>query len=133
PLGFGEDVRLRLNNGAAFTSSEYSLARRTQSETRRKMEHFFKEFDALLLPSTPISAPLIEGNDALEQARRLTRFTAPFNLTGLPAISIPCGFTSTGMPVGLQIITNAWHEKKLLQAAYAYERSTRWHQQKPVL
>lgn len=133
PLGFGEDVRLRLNTGAAFSSSEYSLARRTQSETRRKMEHYFNEFDILLLPSTPISAPLIEGNDALEQARRLTRFTAPFNLTGLPAISIPCGFTSTGMPVGLQIVTNAWHEKKLLQAGYTYERSTIWHERKPIM
>ena len=133
PLGFGEDVRLRLQAGANFTSSEYSLARRTQTETKREMELFFKDFDVLLLPSTPISAPLIDGNNALEQARRLTRFTAPFNLTGLPAISLPCGFTSTNMPVGLQLVAPAWQEKKLLQAAQVYEQSTDWHNQMPQL
>ena len=133
PLGFGEDVRLRLQTGASFSSSEYSLARRTQTETRREMEFFFHDFDVLLLPATPISAPLIEGNNALEQARRLTRFTAPFNLTGLPALSMPCGFTSNGLPVGLQLVTPAWAEKKLLQAAQAYEQATDWHNQMPQL
>lgn len=133
PLGFGEDVRLRLQTGAGFTAGDYSLARRTQVETRRKMEFFFKGFDALLLPSTPISAPLIEGNNALEQARRLTRFTAPFNLTGLPAISIPCGFSSDRLPIGLQIVSPAWTEKKLLQAAHAYEQATDHHKQRPEL
>ena len=133
PLGFGEDVRLRLQTGAGVTSSDYALARRTQTETRRRMEFFFQDFDVLLLPSTPITAPFIEGNDALEQARRLTRFTAPFNLTGLPAISIPCGLCGNGMPVGLQIVSAAWKEKKLLQAAQAYEQATEWHRQRPEL
>lgn len=140
PLGFGEDVRQRLKTGASFTSSEYALARRTQTEARRRMEVFFsgaalpgQGFDALLLPATPITAPFIEGNDALEQARRLTRFTAPFNLTGLPAISLPCGFSSNGLPVGLQIIAPAWQERKLLRAAHAYEQATPWHNQHPDL
>lgn len=133
PLGFGEDVRLRLQTGAGFTSSDYALARRTQTETRRRMEFFFQDFDVLLLPSTPITAPFIEGNDALEQARRLTRFTAPFNLTGLPAISIPCGLCGSGLPVGLQIVSAAWKEKRLLQAAQAYEQATDWHRLRPEI
>ncbi len=133
PLGFGEDVRLRLQTGASFSSTDYSLARHTQTETRRRMEFFFRDFDVLLLPATPIPAPLIEGNDALEQARRLTRFTAPFNLTGLPAISIPCGVSSLGLPLGMQIVSAAWSEKKLLRAAQAFEQATEWHTRTPQL
>jgi aspartyl-tRNA(Asn)/glutamyl-tRNA(Gln) amidotransferase subunit A len=131
PLGFGEDVRLRLQTGAAITSSEYSLARRTQTEMRRRMEFFFQDHTMLLLPATPITAPFIEGSDAIEQARRLTRFTAPFNLTGLPALSMPCGFSSAGLPIGLQIVSPAWAEKKLLQAAQAFEQATDWHKHWP--
>ena len=140
PLGFGEDVRLRLQSGLAITSSEYVLARRIQTEMRRRMELFFCDYmvpnsgcDVLLLPATPIAAPLIDGSDALEQARRLTRFTSPFNLTGLPALSLPCGFTAGGLPIGLQIVAPAWAEKKLLRAAQAYQQATGWHKQKPVL
>lgn len=133
PEGFGVDVRQRLQTGAAFTSTEYSLARRTQTEMRRRMEGFFGQFDLLLLPSTPIPAPLIEGNDALEQARQLTRFTAPFNLTGFPALSVPCGFSSAGLPLGLQLVSEAWGEAKLLQAGHAFEQATEWHKQKPVI
>jgi aspartyl-tRNA(Asn)/glutamyl-tRNA(Gln) amidotransferase subunit A len=123
PEWFGEDVRTRLQTGAAYTSTEYALARRTQAEARRKSEHFFSQYDILLLPSTPIPAPRIEGSDALEQARRLTRFTAPFNLTGLPALSIPCGLSSEGMPLGLQIVGGHWKEAKVLRAGRAYEEA----------
>jgi aspartyl-tRNA(Asn)/glutamyl-tRNA(Gln) amidotransferase subunit A len=133
PLGFGEDVRQRLQTGAALTSTEYSLARRTQAEMRRRMEIFFEQYDLLLTPTTPIPALLIEGNDAIEQARRLTRFTAPFNLTGLPALSVPCGFMPAGLPIGLQIISRAWGEAKVLQAGHAFEQATEWHKRKPVI
>jgi aspartyl-tRNA(Asn)/glutamyl-tRNA(Gln) amidotransferase subunit A len=133
PLGFGEDVRQRLQTGAALTSTEYSLARRTQAEMHRRMENFFAHYDLLLTPTTPIPALLIEGNDAIEQARRLTRFTAPFNLTGLPALSLPCGFTSSGLPIGLQVISEAWNEAKVLQAGHAFEQVTEWHKRKPVI
>ncbi len=131
PEKFGVDVRQRLEAGAAVTSSEYSLARRNQVVLRRKFEQFFSEFDLLLTPTTPIAAPFLEGPDAVEQARRLTRFTSPFNLTGLPAISLPCGFTAQGLPVGLQIVTRPWGEAALLRAAQAYENATDWHRRQP--
>jgi aspartyl-tRNA(Asn)/glutamyl-tRNA(Gln) amidotransferase subunit A len=133
PEDFGADVRQRLQNGAACTSTEYALARRTQSEMRRKFENLFSDYDILLTPTTPIAAQLIEGMDAIEQARHLTRFTAPFNLTGLPALSLPCGFTSRGLPVGLQIVSKPWGEAKVLQAGYAYEQATTWHEAIPGL
>jgi aspartyl-tRNA(Asn)/glutamyl-tRNA(Gln) amidotransferase subunit A len=131
PEKFGDDVRQRLEAGAAYTSSEYSLARRNQKLLRRKFEQFFDEYDLLLTASTPIAAPLLEGPDAVEQAARLTRFTAPFNFTGLPAISLPGGFTDQGLPIGLQIVTRPWGEAALLRAAQAYEGATEWHLKRP--
>jgi aspartyl-tRNA(Asn)/glutamyl-tRNA(Gln) amidotransferase subunit A len=124
---FGDDIRRRLEDGAKTTSTEYILARRTQTEVRKRCEQFFESYDLLLTPTTPIAAPTVEGHDAVEQAGRLTRFTAPFNLTGLPALSIPCGFTEAGLPIGLQIISGAGADLKVLNAGYAYEQLTEWH------
>jgi aspartyl-tRNA(Asn)/glutamyl-tRNA(Gln) amidotransferase subunit A len=100
---------------------------------RHQFERFFTDYDVLLTPTTPIPAPLLEGPDAVEQARKLTRFTAPFNLTGLPALSLPCGFTRTGLPIGLQIIGPAWTEALVLRAGCAYETATDWHLRSPAL
>lgn len=131
PEDFGADVLQRLKTGAAYTSTEYILARRTQTLMRRQFEKFFEGYDILLSPATPVAAPPIEGPDAVEQARLLTRFTAPFNLTGLPALSLPCGFTQTGLPVGLQIVSRPWAEDAVLRSAYAFEQATDWHLRKP--
>lgn len=131
PNGFGADVLQRLQAGAAATSTDYALARRTQSTARRSFEQLFETYDVLMLPATPITAPAIRGQDAVEQARRLTRFTAPFNLTGLPALSLPCGFATDGLPIGLQLVARPWDEARLLQAAFAYEQATCWHTRRP--
>ena len=133
PDWFGADVRQRLEAGAAITSSEYALARRTQSEGRRRLEMFFTKYDLLILPTTPILAPPIEGTGAIEAAQQLTRFTAPFNLTSLPALSVPAGFASTGLPVGLQIVSNHWGEAKLLRAGHTFEQATGWQNRYPAL
>lgn len=133
PDWFGHDVRQRLEAGAAFTAVEYSLARRTQVEVRRKCEILLEQFDAFLLPTTPITAPVLEGENAVERARQLTRFTAPFNLTGLPALSVPCGFTSEHLPIGLQIVSRPWNESGVLRAGYAYQQATDWHTHKPSM
>ncbi|HMX20132.1 MAG TPA: amidase [Anaerolineales bacterium] len=133
PDWFGADVRQRLEIGAAFTSSEYILARRTQAEVKRQLELLFEEYDGLLLPTTPITAPVLEGENALERARQLTRFTAPFNLTGLPALTIPCGFTSEGLPIGLQIVSRAWNEAGVLRTGYAFQQATEWHTRMPSI
>ena len=133
PDWFGEDIRRRLEEGARTTSTEYILARRTQTEIRKKCEQFFESYDLLILPTTPIAAPTIEGHDAVEQAGRLTRFTAPFNLAGLPALSLPCGFTKDGLPIGLQIVARAWADARVLNAGHAFEQATEWHKQFPKL
>ena len=131
PDWFGEDVRRRLEDGAKTSSTDYILTRRTQSEIKKRFEQFFESHDFLITPTTPIAAPTIEGHDAVEQAGRLTRFTSPFNLAGLPALSLPCGFTKGGLPIGLQIISRAWADSKVLNLGYAFEQATEWHGQFP--
>ncbi len=131
PDWFGEDVRRRLQDGAQTTSTEYALARRTQAEIRKRFETFFESYDFLILPTTPIPAPTVAGHDAVEQAARLTRFTAPFNLAGLPALSLPCGFTASRLPIGLQVVSRAWGDAKALNAGYAFEQTTEWHKKFP--
>jgi aspartyl-tRNA(Asn)/glutamyl-tRNA(Gln) amidotransferase subunit A len=133
PDWFGADVRQRLEKGAVYTSIEYALARRAQAEARRKCDLLFEKYDVMILPTTPIPATLIEGEDALERARMLTRLTAPFNLTGLPALSLPCGFTKDGLPIGLQIASRAWNEAEVIRTGHVYEQATKWHQRKPDL
>lgn len=131
PEGFGEDVLQRLQSGAACSAVEYALARHQQTLWRHRLERLLVEFDVLLTPTTPIVAPPIEGPDAVEQARILTRFTSPFNLAGFPALSVPCGFSQEGLPIGLQMVTRPWAEAKVLQAGFAYEQATEWHQRHP--
>jgi aspartyl-tRNA(Asn)/glutamyl-tRNA(Gln) amidotransferase subunit A len=130
PDWFGADVRQRLETGAAFTSSEYALARRTQAEVKRRCESLLNIYDVIILPTTPIAAPVLEGENAIERARQLTRFTSPFNLTGLPALTVPCGFTTGGLPIGLQIVSRAWNEAGVLRTGYAFQQATDWHTRK---
>lgn len=131
PHDFGVDVLTRLNMGKDLTLKDYIQCRRTQTIARRQFERFFENYDILLTPTTPVAAPLLQGPDAVEQARVLTRFTSLFNLTGLPALSLPCGFTAAGLPVGLQLITSPWAEARLLQAAHAYEQAAGWYCRTP--
>lgn len=118
---FGEDVRQRLETGLWTNVTEYVFARRMQTEVKRYFEGFFREYDLLLLPTTASSAVRIDGLDSAAYAPRLTSFTAPFNLAGLPALSVPCG-TVDGLPVGLQIVGPAWGEDRVLRAGWAFEK-----------
>ncbi len=127
PGGFGEDVLKRLQAGAAYTSTEYALARRMQTILRCQFNEFFDDYDLLLTPTTPVTAPLLGSADPVGRARVLTRFTAPFNLTGLPALSIPCGWSSENLPIGLQIVGRPWAEATILLAGELFEQ----HQETP--
>ena len=131
PEKFGDDVRTRLQRGAALTAPDYARARRWQRWLQHRFLTYFEAFDILLTPATPVTAPLLAGGDALGRAHQLTRFTAPFNLTGLPALSLPCGFVE-GLPVGLQIVARPWDEARLLRAAFAYQQATGWHLRSPT-
>ena len=99
---------------------------------RGEIGRVFEDVDVLVTPTMPVPAPAIaelKQNPDLLRPRELLllRNTRPVNLWGLPAISVPCGFTSTGLPIGLQIIGPHWREDRVLQLAYAYEQATTWH------
>ncbi|HXZ09684.1 MAG TPA: amidase family protein, partial [Paraburkholderia sp.] len=99
-----------------------------------------KKVDAILAPTSPILAPRIgeshvrvPGERETSVRAELLRMTRPSNLTGLPALSIPCRFASDGLPIGLQIIGRRWGEARLLAIALAYEEATDWHNSHPDL
>lgn len=121
PELFGEDVRQRLMEGASVSGTDYALARRVQTIVKHSFRELFKEYDLLILPTVPIVAPPIQGEGAVEMARRLTRFTAEFNISGLPALNLPFGRVD-GLPAGVQFVTKWWREDLLVQVAHAVEK-----------
>ncbi|MBL8162685.1 MAG: amidase, partial [Anaerolineae bacterium] len=131
---FAPDVYERMRQGLTFTGVEYARARRAQAELTRRLTALLTSYDLIVTPTTPVTAPTFETGAELDHARMyLSSFTAPFNMAGLPAISLPCGFTTRGLPVGLQIAGAHWAERRVLQAAYAYEQATTWHTRRPGL
>ena len=117
----------RIKSGERITEAQYQAALRELRNDRAEMADKFREIDVLVTPTTPVPAPrisdLISDQALLRPAELLLlRNTRPVNVWGLPAISVPCGFTSAGLPIGLQIIGPRLGEVKLLQAAYAYEQ-----------
>lgn len=121
PERIGKDVLARLERGRANTGAAYALARRARSEIRTAFDVLFASYDAVASPTTVVTAPGREGEDAVATAARLTSLTSPFNLTGLPAISVPCGIADDGLPVGVQLAGRRWHEARLVRVARAYE------------
>ena len=118
----------RIRSGENISAAEYIQRRRELDEQRRRAQHFFADVDLLVTPTTPIPAPAIaelkRDPAALRPAElTLLRNTRPFNVWGLPAISVPCGFTKAGLPIGLQIAGQHWREDVVLSLAYAYEQA----------
>jgi len=128
----------RIRTGEAISAAQVEEAGRELKQTRSEIRKVFENVDVLVTPTTPIPAPAIadlkRNPDALRPCELvLLRNTRPANVWGLPAISIPCGFTSAGLPIGLQIIGPHWREERVLQLAYAYEQATDWHALSPRL
>jgi Asp-tRNA(Asn)/Glu-tRNA(Gln) amidotransferase A subunit family amidase len=127
----------RILSGATISAEEYILRRRELDEERRRAHDFFADVDLLITPTMPIPAPAIadlkKDPDALRPAELAwLRNTRPFNVWGLPAVSVPCGFTKGGLPIGLQIAGPHRREDLVLRLAHAYEQATEWHKRRPV-
>jgi aspartyl-tRNA(Asn)/glutamyl-tRNA(Gln) amidotransferase subunit A len=139
PELYSPETLWRLRSGQNITPSAYRQARQKQDQVKRDLSQLFSEVDILVVPTVPTATPLIadlhpgeQGN--LRQTELATlRNTRPFNLYGLPAVSVPCGFSSDRLPVGLQIAGPLWGEAVVLQLAYAYEQVTNWHKGRPSL
>jgi aspartyl-tRNA(Asn)/glutamyl-tRNA(Gln) amidotransferase subunit A len=136
---YSKDVRQRLEAGKDVTALSYLAGLDVRKGLLAEFDAAFRDVDAIVAPTAPIPAPLI-GSDFVpidgEQVGvrpALVGMCRPANFTGLPAISVPCGFTREGLPVGLQFIGRAFDEATLLRIAYAYERAHDWRSRHPRL
>lgn len=135
--GFGDEVKKRILIGtyvlsAGYGDAYYKSATLVRQMMRDEFNAALNDVDVLFLPT--IAAPAFKHGAFAENALQMDLqdyFTASANLTGLPAISVPCGFTSEGLPVGYQLMGRALDEALLFQTAYAYEQSTDWHTRHP--
>ena len=128
----------RIRTGEGISPEDAAQCKRELQEARKQIASVFNDVDLLITPTTPTPAPVIselKANPDLLRPRELAllRNTRPMNVWGLPAISVPCGFTQSGLPIGLQIIGSHWGEAKVLQLAHAYEQATAWHKRLPNL
>lgn len=127
----------RIRAGEHVTAAAYIERRRELDLIRRSFGKIFANVDLLVTATTPMPAPAIAdlkaNADALRPAElKLLHNTRPFNVWGLPAISVPCGFTQNGLPIGLQIAGPPWREDLVLRLAHGYEQATAWHKRRPV-
>ena len=137
--GFGPEVKRRIMLGtyvlsAGYYDAYYGKAQAVRTLVCQDFDAAFKEVDLIVTPATPTPAfKLGEKSEDPLQMYLSDIFTISVNLAGLPAISLPCGFTKAGLPIGLQLIGRAFEEDMMLRAAHAYEQSTSWHRQKPSI
>ncbi|NOX62857.1 MAG: amidase [Chloroflexi bacterium] len=125
---FGLDVRLNLAIGKSFTAQDLLKAQRVRTRLMRHFADALADVDAILTPATALPAPAIppaalpDGESDLTTLTEIMRFAPPANLTGLPAISFPVGYTNAGLPIGMQAMGRAWNEPLLLRLALAAEQ-----------
>jgi aspartyl-tRNA(Asn)/glutamyl-tRNA(Gln) amidotransferase subunit A len=135
----GDDVRSRVNLGAAIMATQYLKAQAIRRKVREIFSLVFQKVDVLLTPQLPITAPKI-GQQSVPWGKKteavpsaLTRFTRIYNLVGNPALSLLCGFSSSGLPIGLQIAGKPFDEATVLKVGHAYESNSRWKERHPKL
>jgi len=130
-------VRLRLEAGFFISAIDYIQAQRARTLFYHQSLRLFEKVDLLAGPTVPVTAFKI-GLDKVKVGQAnvgaislLTQYTRPFNLNGFPAITLPCGFSDDGLPIGLQLAGRPFEEEMVLRLAHAYEASTDWHLRRP--
>jgi aspartyl-tRNA(Asn)/glutamyl-tRNA(Gln) amidotransferase subunit A len=130
-------LRRRLEQAAKLSASDYALARREIDRLRREIGKTFLDVDLLITPTVKIPPRTLEESIKRAEAEKPLPVelsnTGAFNVFGLPSISLPCGFTKAGLPIGLQISGPAFAETRVLALAHAYEQATEWHKRRPAL
>jgi aspartyl-tRNA(Asn)/glutamyl-tRNA(Gln) amidotransferase subunit A len=137
---YGGDVRTFLEAGELYLATHYLKAQRVRTLVKAGLRRAFDGIDALLTPTLPYPAARHDqaafttaGGVAEPVINAYVRTCCPFNLSGLPALSVPCGFTEAGLPIGLQIAGRPFDEATVLRVGQAYESATEWHRRKPAL
>ncbi|MDH5297377.1 MAG: Asp-tRNA(Asn)/Glu-tRNA(Gln) amidotransferase subunit GatA, partial [Nitrospirota bacterium] len=137
--GFGPEVKRRIMLGtyalsAGYYEAYYGKAQAVRTLIQRDFDAVFQEVDLLVSPVMPTTA--FQLGERLEDPLQMYLsdiYTIPASLAGLPAISVPCGFSTMGLPIGLQMVGRRFEESIVLRAAYAYEQATNWRTKRPVI
>jgi aspartyl-tRNA(Asn)/glutamyl-tRNA(Gln) amidotransferase subunit A len=146
PDDFSRPLLHRLIGSLMIPASSYVTAQRVRRMICEEFEKAFDKLDVIVTPTTPITAPTLEeckqgfveidGKRIALQPAGIslgTTFTVPFNVTGLPAVSLCCGFSSVGLPIGMQIVGGNFEESRVFQVAHAYEQAARWFEKRPEI
>jgi aspartyl-tRNA(Asn)/glutamyl-tRNA(Gln) amidotransferase subunit A len=136
---YAPEVRKFLERGRPTLATDYVKAQQAKARLRQEMMAVFASVDALLTPGALIPAPphsarsvMIAGRE-VKLLQALVSATSPFNLTGQPALTVPCGFSASGLPLALQIVGKPFDEATVLQVGHAYEVHTSWHEKRPPM
>jgi aspartyl-tRNA(Asn)/glutamyl-tRNA(Gln) amidotransferase subunit A len=129
---YGDVLREKLMIGGLLTASEYVQAQRVRARLQAETAAVLREVDLLASPTAVVPAPTFATvwDPDFPFARSNM---APFNMTGLPALALPCGFSSTGLPLSLQLAGRPFDEATVLRAGHAYEQATEWHGRRPAV
>jgi aspartyl-tRNA(Asn)/glutamyl-tRNA(Gln) amidotransferase subunit A len=132
---YGHNNRIGLLTGSIMPAQAYYKAQKLRTLLRQQVHEALKDYDVLVLPTSGKTAQRIQEDPRVTSKERAFGlpylFTRIFNLASAPAISLPCGFSSAGLPIGLQIGGPSGGEETILRVAHAYERSTPWHTMRP--
>jgi len=130
PELYGDLLRERLMSGGLYTAAEYVQAMRLRERLRNEMLDVLRTVDLLATPTSPRPAPTFKTmwDTSLGFPRSNT---PPFNLSGLPALALPCGFATAGLPLSLQLAGRPFDEATVLRAGHAYQQTTDWHRRRP--
>jgi aspartyl-tRNA(Asn)/glutamyl-tRNA(Gln) amidotransferase subunit A len=130
----------RIRKCAGISAPDYIRARRELEAERHTAESVFEQVDVVITPTVPVAAPrmsellpLAEPDLRDFETKYLLRNTASFSVLYWPSVSVPCGFTGEGLPVGMQISGRPGEDAKVLPLAYAYEQATKWHERTPAI
>ena len=133
---FGHDNRIGLLTGSIIPAQVYYKAQKLRTMLRQEVLDALEKYDVLIMPTSGKEAPLLQDDPAVTSKGTTSRLsfmlTNSFNLSGTPAISVPCGFGGQGLPIGLQIAGRPGGEETILNVAYTYEKATAWHTMKPT-
>ena len=131
PEKYREGTRVRLYMGALVSAQDFLRAQRLRARFKREIDALLDTVDVLVFPGQAGPAQRFEDISSLEVMAPGGRYTSPWNLLGLPAVSVPAGFTRAGLPVSIQIVGRRGDDATVLRAARAYERATDWHTRRP--
>ncbi len=130
---YGPAFRTFVEAGLALPATAYARAHEARLQLKGELAALFEDVDLLLTPTLGVETPGLDLPQNPERTALVMRFTAPFDFTGSPTISVPCGFTADGMPASLQLVGRHLEEETLVAAAFAYEEATEWHIRRPPL